>query len=478
MPISPEMILRTTGLTLLAFVLGSCAVHPARELHDATSDASSMTGRAEPAVTPNIVIFFADDLGYGDLACYGHPTIRTPRLDRMAAEGMRFTSFYSASPACTQSRASLLTGRYSVRCGLPHVIMPAGQAGLPQAEITLAEALRDAGYRTALVGKWHLGHHRAENRPLAHGFDSYYGMLYSNDMIRPWVDTDRPLELWRDDAAIEHPVDQSTITRRYTDEAVRIIEEATTAKRPFFLLLAHSMPHVPLHVDGPRRGTSRAGLYGDVVEEIDASTGRILDTLARCGADDDTIVVFTSDNGPWRAMPDRMFRENKIRPWDAGSAGPLRGSKGMTWEGGQRVPAILRWPGVVPAGTITRDTASTLDLFPTLLGFADAAVPADHVIDGRDIRGLLAGGDASSAPFFYFRNDVLEAVRDGRWKLRLSKPQPGADASERALVAELYDLEVDPAETWNRAAEVPEVTNRLERLLRNFADSIEGARTP
>lgn len=464
------------GLTACATGNGPARSGPTRNViatSGSAGDGAPRTHDRRPrADQPNIVLLFADDLGYGDLSSYGHPTIRTPHLDRLAAEGMRFTSFYSASPACTQARAALLTGRYSVRCGLPHVIMPADDAGLPAAEITLAEALREIGYRTAAIGKWHLGHMRAEQRPRAHGFDSYFGLLYSNDMMPPWVNTERPLELWRDDTVIEHPVDQDTLTQRYTDEAVRFIDDCARSDKPFFLYLAHSMPHVPLHVSPDSRGTSRAGLYGDVVEEIDRSTGDVLDALQRNGIVRDTIVVFTSDNGPWRAMPDRMFQEDKVKPWDAGSVGPLRGSKGMTYEGGQRVPAIVRWPGVVPAAAVTADVASTLDLLPTLVRIAGGQPPADRVIDGRDIRGMLEGGRVSSTPFYYFRNAALEAVRDGRWKLRRSNHQRGDVVAGAAVTSELYDLDTDPSERWDRSADMPHVVTRLEALLREFADEL------
>ena len=278
---------------------------------------------------PNIVIIFADDLGYGDLSSYGHPTIKTPRLDRMAEEGVRLTSFYVASPACSPSRYALLTGRYPVRSDIIWALGPDEERGIAASEYTLAEALKERGYRTAAVGKWHLGA-RPGFFPTEHGFDSYFGLLYSNDMMPPWVMTERPLQLWRDTVPVEHPVDQSTLTERYTEQAVSFIRDSGDA--PFFLYLAHSMPHVPLHTSERFRGRSAGGLYGDVVETIDWSAGRILDVLEEEGLADQTLVIFTSDNGPWNEMPDRMFSEGKIQPWDAGSAGPLRGSKATTWE--------------------------------------------------------------------------------------------------------------------------------------------------
>jgi arylsulfatase A-like enzyme len=279
----------------------------------------------DQAARPNIVFILADDLGWGDLSIYGHPTIRTPRLDGLAAEGTRLTSFYVASPSCSPSRAAILTGRYPIRSGVNSAFGPDQTTmGLPPSEVTLAEVLKTVGYRTALVGKWHLGTVPGM-LPLDQGFDRYFGLLYSNDMIRPWVQTDRPLELYRDRQPIAHPVDQTTLTDRYTEEAIAFIRESGT--QPFFLLLAHSMPHVPLAVPERFRGQSAAGLYGDVIEHLDWSTGAVLDALADRGLTNNTIVIFTSDNGPWAEMPPRMFGGDTIKPWDAGSAGPFRGSK-------------------------------------------------------------------------------------------------------------------------------------------------------
>lgn len=417
---------------------------------------------------PNIVIIFADDLGYGDLSSYGHPTIRTPRLDRMAQEGIKLTSFYVASPACSPSRYALLTGRYPVRSDIIWALGPDEERGIAASEVTLAEALKARGYRTAAVGKWHLGA-RPGFFPTEHGFDSYYGLLYSNDMMPPWVGTERPLELWRDTVPVEHPVDQSTLTERYTEEAVAFIRASRDT--PFFLYLAHSMPHVPLHTSERFQGQSEGGLYGDVIETIDWSTGRILDALEEEGLADHTLVIFTSDNGPWNEMPERMFSEGKIQPWDAGSAGPLRGSKAMIWEGGVRVPFIARWLGRIPAGQVSSELATTMDLYTTVIGVAGGAVPRDRPVDGQNILPLLKGAAGSPRDdFFYCYPDRLQAVRDGEWKLVIRRTDPQGPA-----MLELYNMRTDPYERFTVAQSHPEVVERLRQKMLAFAEET-GAR--
>ena len=417
---------------------------------------------------PNIVILFADDLGYGDLSSYGHPTIHTPRLDRMAQEGIKLTAFYVAAAACSPSRAALLTGRYPIRSGMVHVLGPDAEHGLPASEVTLAEALKTQGYRTSAIGKWHLG---AQDGyfPTDHGFDAYFGLLYSNDMMPPWVQTQRSLELWRNTEPIEHPVDQTTLTKRYTEEAVQFIRDAKDG--PFFLYLAHSMPHVPLFRSDDFVGRSKGGLYGDVIEEIDWSAGRILDVLDEEGLADNTIVVFTSDNGPWSEMPDRMFQEDKVKPWDAGSTGPLRGTKHTTYEGGHRVPGIAYWPGRIPPGQISAELTTAMDLYTTLLTLAGAEVPQDRPVDGKDIMALLEGRAASSHDvFYYFRNDRLHAARDAAWKLRIRQPDPA-----QAATPELYDLSIDPYERFNVAEDHPAVVERLQAQMTAFAEETGAA---
>jgi arylsulfatase A-like enzyme len=289
---------------------------------------------------PNIVILFADDLGYGDLGAYGNPVIKTPNLDKLAAEGAQLTSFY-AHPSCSPSRSALLTGRYPVRPGgVPRVLGPESESGLAATEITIASALKSQGYRTKAIGKWHLGHAKEEFLPTAHGFDEYFGLLYSNDMIRPWVQTDRPLQLYRNNEALAEHVDQSTLTRRYTAEAVSFIKDS--AAQPFFLYVPYAMTHLPLAASEAFKGKSKGGLFGDAVEELDWSAGTILQALRDAGVENNTLVIWTSDNGPWQNLPDRMLQtgpdglDNKA--WHVGTPGPFRGSKGSTYEGGVASP--------------------------------------------------------------------------------------------------------------------------------------------
>jgi len=415
---------------------------------------------AEPP--PNIVVLFADDLGYGDLGCYGHPTIRTPHLDRMAAEGMRFTEFYSAAEVCTPSRAALLTGRYPVRSGMCHdrfrVLRRQSLGHLPDSEITLAELLRDRGYATACIGKWHLGNFANEpaGHPLEHGFDVFFGLPHSNDMdpapAAPKGAPGRPDQdpawwnapLYRGTELIERPADQTAITRRTIDEAVAFIEGH--ADQPFFLYVPFSFPHVPLFASAEFRGRSPRGLYGDVVEELDAGVGRILDLLRARDLAGRTLVVFTSDNGPWLTMNEQ-----------GGSAGLLREGKGSTWEGGMRVPAIAWRPGHVPAGSVHRGVATALDLFPTAARLAGAVVPADRPIDGIDLSGALASNEAAAREaFFYYRGATLFAARRGRFKAHfLTQGAYGDPQPKRHDPPLLFDLQSDPAERFDVAAAHP-----------------------
>ena len=439
------------------FIAGSAAATGLAMSKGATG---AETGPQRP---PNVVLLFADDAGYGDLSCYGHPTIRTPNLDRLAGEGARFTSMCTP-PACTPARAALLTGRYPVRPGgVAGVIGPDSEDGLPASEITTATALKSAGYRTRCVGKWHLGHARDEFMPISHGFDDYFGLLYSNDMIRPWVQTDKPLRLYRGTEPIEGEVDQTTLTVRYTEEAVNFIHDA--ADGPFFLYLPYSMPHLPLATAERFRGQSRAGLYGDVIEALDWSAGAIMQALDEAGVADNTLVIWLSDNGPWINMPDRMVQpgpqglDNK--PWHAGSPGPFRDAKGTTYEGGTRVPAIAWWPGQVPAGRIIQEPANSMDLFATVLRAAGVDIPDDRPIDGNDLLPLLRGETDTSPTqvYHYFRGNQLQAVRKGPWKLQRVT---GED--------ELFHLDRDIGERFNVADDHPELVAELQELMRAMAD--------
>ncbi len=395
---------------------------------------------------PNFVILYADDLGYGDLGCYGHPTIRTPELDRMAAEGMRFTQFYSAAPVCTPSRAALLTGRLPVRSGMTgdsrRVLFPNSTGGLPDSEITIAEALKSKGYATACVGKWHLGH-LPPYLPTRHGFDSYFGIPYSNDM--------KPTPLMRDEATIEEPARQETLTARYAEEAVRFITRHRD--RPFFLYLAFTFPHVPLHASDAFRGKSPRGLYGDVVEELDWGVGQVLKALRDGGLAERTLVIFSSDNGPWLTQGLR-----------GGSAGLLRDGKGSTWEGGMRVPGIFWWPGRIRPG-VQREMATTMDLLPTLLELAGARPPKDRTLDGTSIVPLLFGtGTPGPRPFFFYDGTLLLAVRKGPWKAHvITRPGYGPERAnpKRHDPPLLFHLEHDPSEARDVARDHPDVVADL-----------------
>ncbi|MEN9632275.1 MAG: Arylsulfatase [Verrucomicrobiota bacterium] len=412
---------------------------------------------------PNIIIILTDDQGYGDLGCYGSPTIRTPHIDRMAAEGVRFTDFYSGAEVCTPSRAALLTGRYPLRSGMAgnrRVLFPNSTGGLPPAEITLAEALKTRGYTTAHIGKWHLGIH-AGSRPQDQGFDSTFGLPYSNDMdgragitAKDRFSPTPPADGWnvalmRDGEVIERPADQTTLTQRYTAEALRVITAAK--EKPFFIYLAHSMPHTPLFASPAFKGKSRRGIYGDVIEEIDGSTGEILAALRRGGLAENTFVFFTSDNGPWLTEGAQ-----------GGSAGPLREGKGSTWEGGMRVPGIAWMPGRVRPG-VTSEPASSLDLFPTALALAGAPTPSGVALDGLDLMPLLAMQRAlPERPYFFYRGTELFACRLGEWKAHFhtqsgyNQPKP-----EDHTPPMLFRLPHDPSEKYDVASAHADILNRI-----------------
>ncbi len=422
---------------------------------------------------PNIVIIFIDDQGYGDIGPFGAKGYTTPNLDRMAREGRKFTNFHVPQPVCSASRAGLLTGCYPNRIGIHGALGPKAVHGIADSEMTIAELLKQKGYATGMAGKWHLGTPK-QFLPTHHGFDEYFGLPYSNDMwpLHPEAKPGAypPLPLIEGDAVIKTDLnheDQNQLTTQYTERAVKFIER--NKDRPFFFYLAHSMVHVPLHVSDKFRGKSQQGLYGDACMEVDWSVGEVLAALKRTGVDDNTLVIYTSDNGPWLSYGNH-----------AGNAGPLREGKGTNWEGGTREPTLMRWPGKIPAGSVCGDMMMTIDLFPTIAKLTSAKPPA-HKIDGLDVWPLIAGQKGAKNPHdgyaFYYEVNALQAVTsaDGRWKLQLPHTyrslngRPGGTNGIPAKYEpikierpELYDLENDIGETKNVAAANPQVVKQLE----------------
>lgn len=436
---------------------------------------------------PNIVVILADDLGYGDLGCYGHSTFKTPQIDRLAADGARLTQFNTPAPFCAPTRASLLTGRYPFRCGM--TANPAPDASpredalhLPESELTLPQLLQRGGYATGMIGKWHLGHAKREWMPTHRGFQEYFGILYSNDM--------RPVQLVAGDRPLEYPVIQANLTKRYTEGAVDFIRRNRT--KPFFLYLAHAMPHKPLAASEAFYKKSGAGLYGDAMAELDWSVGQVVAELDKLGLAENTLVVFTSDNGPS----------------SGGSTGGLRGAKASSYEGGYRVPCIARWPGKIPAGHVNHAPAVTMDLFTTALKLARVAPPDDRIIDGRDIMPLFTS--AASSPHEVILGHLgpeVATVRDARWKLHVA-PARDARARQRKEAAtwvdarapdgvtiiapyeqykpdahpglvtgvgpaplQLFDLQTDPGEQRDVAAQHPEIVARLRQAHASLVNS-------
>jgi arylsulfatase A len=434
---------------------------------------------------PNIVIIFADDLGYGDIGAFGAPNIRTPRLDAMAAEGQKWTSFY-VQPVCSPSRAALLTGRLPVRSGMfgtpsgtaPKVFRDNAAQGLPLEEVTVAELLKSAGYRTGMVGKWHLGQ-LPQFLPTHQGFDSWFGLPYSHDM-RMTVPRDNgyktaayyspkpeywDVPLMQNDRVIERPADHRTLTKRYTEQAVQFIAENKNG--PFFLYLAHSLPHIPLARSDEFVGHSAGGMYGDVVEEIDWSVGRVLDALRAAGIERNTLVLFTSDNGPW--LP---FRDH------GGSAGQLKQGKGTTWEGGVRTPAIFWWPGTVRPGVVT-GMGSGLDILATAASLAGTPMPADRPMDSVDLSSALKGtGPSHRNELFYYWDSELRAVRKGKYKAHFITSGSYDDPEPRTVRDPplLFDLAVDPGERFNIASEHPEVVADLIQAAKAHRDTVAAAK--
>lgn len=430
----------------------------------------------DPKIPPNVVLIYADDLGYADLGCFGSKLNPTPHLDRLAAEGRRLTSFCVAQAVCSASRAALMTGCYPNRIGIRGALGPESKVGISSDESTIAEVLKSRGYATAVFGKWHLGHHE-QFLPTRHGFDEYFGLPYSNDMWpkHPTAGRNFPaLPLIDGIQTIELNPDQTQLTTLYTERAVRFIRK--NASKPFFLYVPHSMPHVPLFVSSKHDGKTGKGLYADVIAEIDWSVGEIVATLAQLGIENNTLVIFTSDNGPWLSYGNH-----------AGSAGALREGKGTMWEGGARVPCIMRWPGRIPAGTESNELAATIDILPTIAALAGAERANDRPIDGKDIRPLMFGERNAKSPheaYYYYWGDELQAIRSGRWKLHfphsyrsIEGATPGRDGQPGPYLTKetgmaLYDLEADVAEKIDVAGSHPEVVARLQQLAEIARDDL------
>ena len=446
---------------------------------------------AKAADKPNFIIIFTDDQGYGDLGCFGSTKIKTPHIDRLAKEGRRFTNFMVASPVCTPSRAALLTGCYPKRIGMhQHVLFPSSTKGLNPTEHTIADHLKGQGYATACFGKWHLGHH-PETLPQSNGFDTYFGIPYSNDMNHPdnkgkpkggwagmdalWKDPESTLTKWKtplmeNEKIVEIPVDQRTVTRRYTDKSIEFIKKNAEADKPFFLYLPHSMPHIPLYVPEDVRDADPLNAYTNVIEHIDAEVGRIAKLLRELKLSDNTYLIFTTDNGPW--LP---FKHH------GGSAGPLRDGKGSTFEGGQRVPCVMWAPGKIPAGTTCDQLCGTIDLLPTIASLTKAPLPSGKKIDGLDISKLLTTDEKTPRnEFVYYtsRGDI-EGLRQGKHKLLVKGPRNKKRNPKAKADVMLFDLEADLGEKNNLAESKPEVVARLKaRMLELDAQIAKEARQP
>jgi arylsulfatase A len=435
---------------------------------------SATAWAAESETPPNFVVIFADDLGYGDLGCFGHPTIATPELDRLAIDGQRWTNFYAGASVCTPSRAALVTGRLPIRSGMcsnsERVLFPYASSGLPAEEVTMAELLKEQGYATACIGKWHLGH-LPEFLPPNQGYDSYFGIPYSNDMNRK---SSVPLNtaifeprseyfdvpLIRDLEEIERPANQDNLTQRYVEETLRFIR--ANRDKPFYCYLAHTMPHVPLFASEEFDDRSMRGLFGDVVEEIDWGVGQIIDLLRDLGLEEQTLVIFTSDNGPWLTQDTH-----------SGSAGPLRGGKGSTWEGGMREPTIFYWPGTIKPAVI-RQMGSTMDVLPTCVKLAGGELPEDLVLDGYDISPALLGtGDSPRDTMFYYRGTRLFAVRHGEYKIHYTTQSGyGGDRPVNHDPPQLYHLGHDPSEKYNIAEKYPDIVAELHQIAQDHENTV------
>lgn len=451
-PIKPSLVF--LHFLVLALIVLGCTT---------SSQDLDKTASADNTSQPNIVFIFADDLGYGDLSCYGATDINTPNIDKIAQSGIKFTEFYSVSPVCTPSRFGLMTGRYPVRDGVHHgVFFPESWTGMDTSEITMAQMLKEAGYATGIIGKWHLGHHR-QFLPLQRGFDYYFGIPYSNDM--------EAVVYLRGNDVVDQEVDQSQNVKTYTREALQFIEKHQ--HEPFFLYLPHSMPHVPIYASEEFKGSSERGLYGDVIQEIDWSVGQVINKLQALGLEDNTMVVFTSDNGPWVTMIDH-----------GGSPGNLRCGKQTTFEGGMRVPCVVQWKANIQPGQVIEGMHNMMDWFPTFATLVNGEVPNDRPIDGRNIAPVLRKeGKREDDKLAYYSNRTgeLSAFRSGDWKLKLPMKIPYRGRygyeGEPAHGLLLFNLKDDPGEKHNLAEKYPEKVEELNMEIKKFKENL-GALPP
>lgn len=431
--------------------------------------------RTEGQTKPNIVLILTDDMGYSDLGIYGNPVIKTFFLDSLGNEGFVSTNYVVSSPSCTPSRASLLTGRYASRYNLPDPIAPGSPLGLPDEEITIAEMLRANGYYTAMVGKWHLGDQHHSNKPNGQGFDSFFGMLYSHDYRRPYVQTDTVIKLFRNSAPEIYAPHDSILTQTYTKEAVRVIENQNPNK-PFFLYVAHNMPHLPVYYAAQlsENKSKAGGPLGAVVSEIDESTRKIVQTLEKKNLLDNTIIIFSSDNGPWSLYPPRIEKDGVTRRNHAGTAGIFRGAKTLSYEGGARVPFIVFSSREINKKIKSSVPISNLDLLPTIAEWTDSNIPAGRQLDGQSIAALLTGtkGDMDfiHKPIFIVNHGKPEAVKSGKWKYRDAPEWKNPATGEViAAISELFDLDADPAERTNLIQSNPKRAEQMKEIFKSFA---------